>query len=221
MSEVFFSGPAGKIHGSYSQSNTINAPVAIVMHPHPLQGGTMNNKVSYRLYKIFQELGFSTLRFNFRGCGKSDGEYCGEGGEVADAAAAFDWLQYMNPNVKDFWVSGFSFGSYVAMQLLMRRPEIKGFVCVAPPANLYDFSFLAPCPRSGLMLCAEMDTITPLDDVATLVKKLNSQKNICVEHTIIPGSVHSFENSLVELTSIVKDYVIENAFANISIKKTA
>lgn len=212
MSEIFFNGPAGRIHASYSQ-NLLNpaAPIAIVLHPHPLRGGTMNNKVSYRLFKIFEELGFSTLRFNFRGCGKSEGSYCGEGGEVADAAAAFDWLQHNNPEVKEFWVAGFSFGSYIAMQLLMRRPEIKGFICVAPPANIYDFSFLAPCPRSGLIVCGNEDNVISSQDVEVMVKKLNAQKNITVKYDIVPEAGHMFDGKIAALTTSVKNYIIERA----------
>lgn len=221
MSEVFFNGPSGRIHGSYNQSKLPNAPVAIVLHPHPLQGGTMNNKVSYRLYKIFCELGFSTLRFNFRGCGKSEGKYCGEGGEVTDAASAFDWLQYMNPEIKEFWVGGFSFGSYIGMQLLMRRPEIKGFISIALPANIYDFSFLAPCPRSGIIIRGSEDEIISFNDVDALVKKLNSQKNININYTEIKGANHSFENHMEALTNVVKNYLIDNAAIHEKIKMTA
>lgn len=222
MSEVFFNGPAGRIHASYNQvTGSLYAPTAIVLHPHPLRGGTMNNKVSYRLCKIFEELGFSTLRFNFRGCGKSEGAFCGEGGEVADAASAFDWIQYMNPEVREFWVGGYSFGSYVAMQLLMRRPEIKGFVCIAPPANTYDFSFLAPCPRSGLMISGEYDEVTPPADVEALTNKLNSQKNINVELKVIKGAAHAFDGHMVQLTTDIKNYIIEHANLNEVAKKIA
>lgn len=222
MSEVFFNGPAGRIHASYSHSQQdALAPIAIVMHPHPMLGGTMNNKVSYRLFEIFRELGFSTLRFNFRGCGKSDGEYSCDGGEVADAAAAFDWVQSINPDVKDFWVGGFSFGSYVAMQLLMRRPEIKGFVCFAPPADAHDFSFLAPCPRSGLVVCGEKDEVVSAPDVDALVKKLNSQRNISVQYDIIKGAGHSFDGYMPDLVSIVKDYIISHATLPLDARKIA
>ena len=73
-------------------------------------------------------------------------------GELADAASALDWLQIVKPDAKTCWIAGVSFGTWIAMQLLMRRPEVDGFVCVAPLSNLYDFNFLAPCPSSGLMI---------------------------------------------------------------------
>lgn len=132
-----------------------------MLHPHPQHGGTMNNKVVYALYQTFVARGFSTLRFNFRGVGRSQGTYTGGEGELSDAATALDWLQTYNPNARYCWIAGFSFGAWIGMQLLMRRPEITGFVSVAPPANMFDFSFLAPCPASGLVVQGDQDDIVP------------------------------------------------------------
>ncbi len=109
----------------------------------------MNNQVVYALYYMFVERGFSVLRFNFRGVGRSQGYFDNGPGELADAASALDWLQLQNADSRSCWIAGVSFGTWIAMQLLMRRPEIDGFVCVAPPANLYDFSFLAPVSLLG------------------------------------------------------------------------
>ena len=67
-------------------------------------------------------------------------------GELSDAAAALDWLQGMNADAKSCWIAGYSFGAWIGMQLLMRRPEIDCFISVSPPANSYDFAFLAPAP---------------------------------------------------------------------------
>ena len=144
MPEVIFAGPDGRLEGRYHPQKDRDAPIAIVLHPHPAYGGTMNNKVVYNLHYAFYNLGFTVLRFNFRGVGRSQGEYDQGIGELSDAASALDYLQAMNQNSKQCWVAGFSFGAWIGMQLLMRRPEITGFVSVAPPANLYDFSFLAP-----------------------------------------------------------------------------
>ena len=121
----------------------------------------MNNQVVYSLYYTFAQRGFSVLRFNFRGVGRSQGFWDGGPGELADAASALDWLQIVKPDAKYCWIAGVSFGTWIAMQLLMRRPEIDGFICVAPPSNLYDFSFLAPCPSSGLMINGDKDRVVP------------------------------------------------------------
>jgi len=172
MPEIIINGPAGRLEGRYTHSKTPNAPLGIVLHPNPEHGGTMNNKVSYYLHQSFVERGFSVLRFNFRGVGRSQGMFDKGEGELSDAACALDWMQDLNPNAPYVWVAGFSFGAWIGMQLLMRRPEIKGFISVAPPANLYDFTFLAPCPTSGLILQGDRDNIVPQSHVDRLVEKL-------------------------------------------------
>ena len=154
MPEVIINGPEGRIEGRYHHARGGAAPMALVLHPHPLHGGTMNNKVVYTLYQCFVRRGFSTLRFNFRGVGRSQGSFDRGEGELADAAAALDWPQGYNPNATTCWVAGYSFGAWIGMQLLMRRPEIDAFISVSPPANQYDFTFLAPCPSSGLRFTA-------------------------------------------------------------------
>jgi uncharacterized protein len=207
MPEVIFNGPVGRLEGRYHQSQEENAPVALLLHPHPQHGGTMNNKVVYTLYHAFVRRGFSALRFNFRGVGRSQGYFDRGEGELADAAAALDWLQTYNPNATACWVGGFSFGAWIGMQLLMRRPEIAAFVSVAPPANLFDFGFLAPCPSSGLIVQGDHDQIVPLEAMQKLVTKLSHQRDIKIDYRIIAGADHFFQNHLDELGSIVETYV--------------
>ena len=122
MPEVIFPGPDGRLEGRYHPQKNKDAPIAIILHPHPLYGGTMNNKVVYNLHYAFHRIGFTCLRFNFRGVGRSQGEYDQGIGELSDAAAALDYLQSLNANAKNCWVAGFSFGAWIGMQLLMRRP---------------------------------------------------------------------------------------------------
>ncbi|MCC7347352.1 MAG: alpha/beta hydrolase, partial [Variibacter sp.] len=149
----------------------------------------------------------TVLRFNFRGVGRSQGEYDQGIGELSDAASALDYLQAMNPNSKHCWVAGFSFGAWIGMQLLMRRPEIEGFISVAPPANLYDFSFLAPCPSSGLIVHGDKDAVVPFKDVTTLVEKLKTQKGIVIEQKVIPGANHFFDAKIDTLMQSCTAYL--------------
>jgi len=113
-------------------------------------------------------------------------------GELSDAAAALDWMQDINPNAPYVWVGGFAFGAWIGMQLLMRRPEIQGFISVAPPANLYDFSFLAPCPTSGLIIQGSRDDVVDSESVEGLVEKVHLQKGIELDHRVIDGANHFF-----------------------------
>ena len=207
VKEILFTGPDGRLVGKYKKGQSLNPPVALLLHPHPLYGGTMNNPIIMELYNIFDDLGFSTFRFNFRGVGKSEGKFDNGLGELADAAAALDWVQRQNPNTNQCWVSGFSFGAVICMQLLMRRPEITRFVSVSPQPNLYDFNFLAPCPASGLIVHGKKDEIAPLDDVQKLAQKLQAQKNITVEYEEVSGANHFYDNEIPKLKKIIQNYI--------------
>ncbi len=207
MPEVIFNGPDGRLEGRYHHAARPGAPLALVLHPHPRHGGTMNNKVVYNLFHIFARRGFSVMRFNFRGVGRSQGCFDQGHGELRDAAAALDWMQLHNPNSPGCWVAGFSFGAWIGMQLLMRRPEMRGFISIALPANLYDFTFLAPCPSSGLIVHGERDKLVPLEPVAKLVVKLSHQRGIKIDHEVIKAADHFFTNHASALNEVVEAYL--------------
>lgn len=207
MPEVTINGPEGRIEGRYFHSKTPNAPIALFLHPHPQHGGTMNNKVVYSLYHAFAQRGYSCLRFNFRGVGRSQGTFSRGEGEMSDAASALDWLQGNNPDAPNCWIAGFSFGAWIGMQLLMRRPEISGFVSVAPPANMYDFSFLAPCPASGMIIHGDQDEIVPPESIEKLIDKLRQQKGITIDHRLVHGTNHFFHGAMDTLVDEVGDYL--------------
>ncbi len=206
MPEVIFPGPEGRLEGRYQPGAGPRAPVAILLQPHPAQG-TMNHPIVMAMYQMFTKRGFATLRFNFRGVGRSQGVFDNGIGELSDAASALDWLQQFNPEAHTTWVGGFSFGAWIGMQLLMRRPEIKGFISIAPPANLYDFSFLAPCPSSGIIIDGEMDEVVPTSGVQKLVDKLKTQRHITIEHQTVPGANHFFQNEMPDLMGRVEAYL--------------
>lgn len=207
MPEIIMNGPEGRLEGRYTHGEAPDAPIALFLHPHPQHGGTMNNRVVYTLYNTFAERGFSCLRFNFRGVGRSQGVFAKGEGELSDAASALDWLQSFNENARQCWIAGFSFGAWIGMQLLMRRPEITSFISIAPPANLYDFSFLAPCPSSGLVIHGAEDTIVPPESVNKLVGKINSQKTVTITEKILDDANHFFSNQLDDISTLVGDYM--------------
>jgi uncharacterized protein len=167
----------------------------------------MNDRIVQMLYKNFTDRGFATLRFNFRGVGKSQGSFDNGIGELSDAASALDWVQSIHAEAQTTWIAGVSFGALISMQLLMRRPEIRGFISVAPPANMYDFSFLAPCPSSGIFIQGTADTVVQPNSVTKLVEKLRTQKHITIHHDEIPRANHFFENEMDELKASVDRYL--------------
>ena len=210
MPEVIFPGPMGRLEGRYQPSaENKDAPIAIVLHPHPHPqfGGTMNHPIIYRLFYMFQERGFTVLRFNFRGVGGSQGEFDHGIGELSDAAAALDWVQSLHPDANECWVAGFSFGAWIGMQLLMRRPEIEGYLAIAPQPNIYDFSFLAPCPTSGLIVHGGEDQVCPGEETQILVDRLRAQRGIVTTQVTVPAANHFFSDHQDELLEECSTYL--------------
>jgi uncharacterized protein len=207
MPDVIIPGPAGRIEGKYSPGKTENAPVALILHAHPRGGGHMETPVSLMMYDVFKQRGFAVLRFNFRGVGRSQGVYEQGLGELSDAATALDWMQAHNANAPYCWVAGHSFGAWIGMQLLMRRPEIAGFISVSPPTNMYDFTFLAPCPASGLVAHGDADVIVPHDEMEKVMSKVRAQKGIDIRRQIIPGAGHLFSSHVEPLQTAIEDYL--------------
>jgi alpha/beta superfamily hydrolase len=218
MPEVIINGPQGRIEGRYHQNSDPKAPVALILHPHPLYGGTMNNKVVYSLYKTFANNGFTVLRINFRGVGKSQGRFDNGVGELQDATAVLNWLHNQNMDASTFWVGGFSFGSWIGLQLVMRRPDIEGYILAAPPATKYDFNFIVPCPASGLVIQGNKDDISKEADSLKVVEKLSAREEAKIDYRMIDGADHFFRDYIEEFEKVVDDYIkmrIEEDFGKV------
>ena len=207
MPEVVFTGPAGRIEGRYQPAKQKGAPIALLLHPHPLLGVTIKNNIVYNIFYGFLNRGLSALRFNFRGVGRSQGSFDHGPGELSDAAAALDWAQSINPEARTCWVAGVSFGAWIGMQLLMRRPEIEGFISIAAPANRFDFTFLAPCPSSGLFVHGSEDRVAPHREVTAVIEKVKTQKGIQIEHQLVEGANHFFDGKVEDLMATVDTYL--------------
>ena len=207
MPKLIIPGPEGRIEARYEGNDDESAPIALILHPHPQHNGTMDNTVTFLMFHTFVNAGFNVLRFNFRGVGASEGEYDRGEGELSDAATALDWLQTHRPNARGCWVAGYDFGAWIGMQLLMRRPEINAFISVSPPANLYDFTFLAPCPNSGLFIQGNQDDFVPQDQVFKLVEKLRAQRGIDIDYHVIEGANHFFTGKEKELEGSIRSYI--------------
>lgn len=207
MPEININGSEGRIEARFVPALDPTAPIALILHPEPDRGGNMNNRVSLAMYNHFKDRGFSVLRFNFRGVGRSQGNYNNGDGELSDAATALDWIENQCPNARGCWVAGFSFGAWIGMQLMMRRPEIIGFVAVAPPANDKDFSFLAPCPSSGVILHGDADGTVSPQQVVGLVDKIQTQNGINIDLRFVAGANHFFTSHLPPLIEEMGDYL--------------
>jgi alpha/beta superfamily hydrolase len=167
----------------------------------------MNNKIVQLMYNIFMKNGFSVIKVNFRGVGKSEGTFDNGQGELSDAAATLDWIERQNIDYSQCWVSGFSFGSLICMQLIMRRPEVNNFIAISPQPNVYDFSFLAPCPTSGQVIYSENDELVTKQSIDDLDKRIKSQKGVEVIFSKIKNGNHFFSDKEKEVSTEIEKYI--------------
>ena len=207
MSEVIIPGPAGRIEARCRLQENPAAPSALFLHHDSRLGGSMNAEIVYRLYHLFAENGFTVLRYNFRGAGRSAGEPGAGGNEITDAACVLDWLQSRTPESENHWVVGFSFGAWIAMQLLMRRPEVREFVAIAPLVDKYDFSFLQPCPGQGLIVQGDKDRVTPSSSVMRWADEVIEQKQGEITFKVIGGANHFFSEHMDRLSTTVENHI--------------
>ena len=169
----------------------------------------MNNKIVQLMFNIFLNNGFSVIKFNFRGVGKSEGIFDNGQGELSDAAAALDWIERQNLDYSQCWVSGFSFGALICMQLIMRRPEVNNFIAISPQPNVYDFSFLAPCPTSGQVVYSENDELVTKESITELDNRIKSQKGVEVLFSKIKNANHFFKDKENDLKLNIEKYIKE------------
>lgn len=182
----------------YPERYADNSPIAVVCHPHPLYGGTMANKVVHILSDAFIEMGVPTLRFNFRGVGKSEGRFDAGKGEGNDLLAAISWFRERHPNAP-LWLAGFSFGAYVAA-CMHRESAAERLLLVAPPVTLFDF---ADCQRVDIpwvVVQGGKDEIINPQAVAEWVQRQPSPPVF----RWLPEADHFFHGRLNRLRDIVK-----------------
>ncbi len=136
----------------------------------------MNNQIVYNLFYQFSERGFSVLRFNFRGVGRSQGEFDHGSGELSDAAAALDWLQTINPDAKNCWIAGVSFGSWIGMQLLMRRPEVRASSPSPPLRTASTSPSLRPARHRASSFMGPRIASRRPKEVMSVIEKVKTQR---------------------------------------------
>lgn len=205
-------GQVGRIEAKlYTNDNARNNPVVLVLHPLFLPGGEGENSMSSDavtvLYQAFAKNDFNVLRINFRGTGNSEGALESEECALQDALTAFDWLQIENPNSMFYWIAGFSFGSWIAMELLMRRPEITNFITASMQVDKYEFSFLNPCPIPGLILHGDNDKIVDYNAVVDLVNNRTKARFDNTDLCLIKGANHFFHGHLRDMYAACYSYI--------------
>ena len=180
--------------------------VALVLHPHPLGGGTMHNKVVFRAAAALNDAGLTTLRINFRGVGQSTGQHDEGRGERDDVRAGLDYLSTHYPDTS-ITVCGFSFGARVGLEVGIADPRVRYLIGVGTPLDKYDFEFLQACRKPLLLVHGEHDEFGNVEQLRALVNELES--SVPVQLVVIPGAGHFFEGHLDELKRAITDWVTD------------
>jgi alpha/beta superfamily hydrolase len=179
---------------------------ALVLHPHPLGGGTMHNKVVFRAAAALNEAGLVTLRINFRGVGQSTGVHDKGRGEADDAVAGLDYLanQFTGHSLI---ICGFSFGARVGMEVGLNDRRVKLLISIGTPLNMTDFGFLKTCRKPLLFVHGERDEFGDVEQVRRLSEAI--AQNGDVRLVVIPNCGHFFQGHLDELKQAIKDWTTE------------
>ena len=177
--------------------------VALVLHPHPLGGGTMHNKVVFRAAAALNDSGLTTLRINFRGVGQSSGSHDEGRGELEDVRAALDYLEANYPGLP-ITLCGFSFGARVGLEVGIGDIRVLNLISIGTPLNKYDFSFLEACRKPILFVHGEEDEFGAVKEVEQLARRLQQQTQ--VDLRIIPGADHFFAGHLGEFKQAIEEW---------------
>jgi alpha/beta superfamily hydrolase len=178
--------------------------VALVLHPHPLGGGTMHNKVVFRAAAALNDAGLVTLRINFRGVGQSTGTHDEGRGEVEDVRAGLEYLAANYPG-QAITLCGFSFGARVGLEVGISDQRVRQLISIGTPVDKYDFDFLAACRKPILFVHGDRDEYGNVDRLRELVAKIKAP----VELKVIKGAGHFFDDHLGELKAAITEWVSE------------
>ena len=193
-------GPIGRLECLLQEREGAEpAFVAVVCHPHPLYGGTMNNKVAHRVAATLHALGGAVLRFNFRGVGKSEGRHDKGRGEMQDTLALLDWLRRRHPAAESR-LAGFSFGSWVASRAAAAEPAVKRLVMVAPPVHTQTFEEMKSYPVPKLVIQGTTDTVCKPENLERMFPTWADPKRL----EWVEGASHFFDRRLAELAAAIE-----------------
>lgn len=194
------SGPTGALEVLAEYPDAPCGTVAVLCHPHPLYGGSLSNKVVHTLAAGLRDLGIATVRFNFRGVGRSEGVYDEGRGEQDDLQAVLEWARRECP-AKIHWLGGFSFGAYVALSVC--DTDISQLITVAPPVNLFTIQPEHPLPCPWLLIQGEADDIVP----ASAVSQWLADNDLHPQSVFIPAAGHFFHGRLNLLRRVLAEHL--------------
>src|SRR5215472_5654049 len=199
IESLMLNGPAGRLEALLEEPEDRDpVEAALVCHPHPQHGGTMHNKVTYRLARGLRKAGSVVLRFNYRGVNLSEGQYAQGEGEVEDARSALSFLRHRYPDLP-FTLAGFSFGSRIVLRLGCERIGARRVIAAGFPTVYKDVSYLNGCKVSRIFVQSTHDQYGPLAELTKLVSTLPEPKQLIA----IPAGDHFFAGSLDRLEEAI------------------
>lgn len=187
------------------RSSVSASGVALVLHPHPLGGGTMHNKVTFRAAAALNDAGLVTLRINFRGVGQSTGEHDEGQGELEDVRAGLDYLTQHYAG-QPITLCGFSFGARVGLEVGMSDNRVVSLISIGTPVDKYDFGFLEACAKPILFVHGDRDEFGSVQALERVISKIK-QHNPNVESRVVKDSGHFFEAHLEELKAAITEWM--------------
>jgi alpha/beta superfamily hydrolase len=173
----------------------------VITHPHSLYGGSMHNHVVESLNHVYQHTGYTTLRFNFRGVGRSQGEYDQGRGEREDVKSALRFLSEQGKEVID--LAGYSFGAWVNGHARLKAHTLRRMIMVAPPVAFLDFTSMPPAPQLELVIAGGRDQIAPVDLIETMLPDWNPGARL----KVIEGADHFYAGHTSELEHILAEHL--------------
>lgn len=197
----------GSLEAIYRPSRSDAHRVALVLHPHPVYGGTMHNPVVFHCAKALEDVGFETLRFNFRGVGESTGSWDEGRGELLDASCALDFLLEAQPQAREVVVAGFSFGAAIGLQLGGADPRIEKIVAIAAPLRLLPGDALDRCSTPRLFVHGSNDQMAPLEPLQQWIAEVEDES---VALRVIDGASHFFESGREEMAAAIRNWLGES-----------
>jgi alpha/beta superfamily hydrolase len=200
---VFLEADGLKIEGLFEDCQGEKG--VVISHPHPLYGGSMHNNVVKAVAQAYREKGYSTLRFNFRGVGLSEGDYDNGNGEKEDVHSALRYLSKLGKTKID--LAGYSFGSWVNALGIEAFKEAERLIMVSPPVDFIDFGFLKYSPKIQLIICGTLDDIAGYKKVEKMLPLWNREATF----RVIDGADHFYLGYEDEMKSIIKEFLTRNA----------
>jgi len=201
---LFIPAPHGKLEAILKPPRAEPARgVALVLHPHPLFGGTMHNKVVFRAAAALNDAGLVALRINFRGVGQSTGTHDEGYGERDDVRAGLDYLTGNYPG-EDLTLCGFSFGARVGLEVGIDDDRVQRLISIGTPVDKYDFNFLEQCRKPILFVHGEHDEYGNVEKLRELVARVDS--NCAATLRVIEGAGHFFDDQLDELKRVITEW---------------